>query len=106
MTTAYQRTTLVDLHHGIRLTCDVDLVCRGGGSLVTGLSRHVLVETKSPGPHSGADTALRGIGLRPVQMSKYCIAVALLHPGVRANPWHRTLRRYFAPQAATVWPTG
>jgi hypothetical protein len=27
---------------------------------------------------------------------KYCISVALLFPGVRSNPWHRTLRRYFA----------
>jgi hypothetical protein len=29
-------------------------------------------------------------------MSKYCVAVALLHPGIRRNPWHRTLQRYFA----------
>jgi hypothetical protein len=95
VTTAYQRTTLVDLRHGTRLTCDVDLLCRGGGSVATGLSYHVLVETKSPGPPSGADTAVRHLGLRPLQLSKYCIAVALLHPGIRANPWHRTLRRYF-----------
>jgi hypothetical protein len=96
VTTAYQRTTLVDLGHGTRLTCDVDLVCRGGGLVARGLSGHVLVETKSPAPRSGADAALRSLGLRPVQLSKYCIAVALLHPGIRANPWHRALRRYFA----------
>jgi hypothetical protein len=96
VTTAYQRTTLVDLEHGTRLTCDVDLVCTGAGRVATGLSRHVLVESKSPGPAAGADTALRGLGLRPVQMSKYCVAAALLHPELRANPWHRTLRRYFA----------
>jgi hypothetical protein len=95
VTTAYQRTTLVDLQHGARLTCDVDLVCRGGGLLATGLSGHVLVETKSLAPRSGADAALRRLGLRPIQLSKYCIAVALLHPGIRANPWHRTLQRYF-----------
>jgi hypothetical protein len=29
-------------------------------------------------------------------MSKYCVAVALLYPGIRCNPWHRTLQRYFA----------
>ncbi len=29
-------------------------------------------------------------------MSKYCVAVALLFPAVRSNPWHRTLRHYFA----------
>lgn len=38
---------------------------------------------------------MRGLELRPLPMSKYCLAVALLHPGIRANPWHRTRRRYF-----------
>ena len=64
--------------------------------MAVGLSRHVLVETKLPGRHGDADIALRSLGLRPVEMSKYCVAVALLHPGIRRNPWHRTLQRYFA----------
>ena len=63
--------------------------------LAVGLSRHVLVETKLPVRHGDADIALRSLGLRPVEMSKYCVAVALLHPGIRSNPWHRTLQRYF-----------
>jgi VTC domain len=96
LTTAYRRTTLVDLQRGTRLTCDVDLTCRGGGMLAVGLSRHVLVETKLPVRHGDADIALRSLGLRPVEMSKYRVAVALLHPGIRRNPWHRTLLRYFA----------
>jgi VTC domain len=96
VTIAYRRTTLVDLQGGTRLTCDVDLTWTGWGKVAVGLSRHVLVETKRPGPHGDADIALRGLGLRPIEMSKYCVAVALLHPGIRANPWHRTLRRYFA----------
>ena len=101
VTTTYRRTTLVDLDHGTRLTCDVDLVCRGAGSVATGLSGHVLVESKTPGLHAAADAALHTLGLRPVQLSKYCIAVALLHPGIRSNPWHRTLRRYFAQPAGS-----
>ena len=52
----------------------------------TGLTRHVLVESKSPGPAAGADTALRRLGLRPVQLSKYCVAVALLHPAPARQP--------------------
>jgi hypothetical protein len=96
LTTAYRRTTLVDLQEGTRLTCDVDLTCSAGGKLAAGLFRQVLVETKSHGPLIDADTALRGLGLRPIELSKYCVAVALLHPGIRANPWHRTLQRYFA----------
>jgi VTC domain len=96
VTTAYRRTTLVDLERGTRLTCDVDLVCTGGGRVATGLSGHVLVEIKSLGPRSEADASPRDLGLRSVQISKYCVAVALLHPGIPSNPWHRTLRRYFA----------
>jgi hypothetical protein len=61
----------------------------------------VLVETKLPVRHGDADIALRSLGLRPVEMSKYCVAVALLHPGIRRNPWHRTLLRYFADATAT-----
>jgi hypothetical protein len=79
-----------------REQADVDLVCTGGGRVATGLSGHVLVEIKSSGPRSEADASPRGLGLRSVQMSKYCVAAALLHPGIRANPWHRILRRYFA----------
>jgi hypothetical protein len=96
LTTAYRRTTLVDLQRGTRLTCDVELTCRGGGKVAVGLSRHVLVETKLPVRHGDADIALRSLGLRPVEMSKYCVAVALLHPGIRRNPWHRMLLCYFA----------
>jgi hypothetical protein len=96
VTTTYQRTTLVDLAEGTRLTCDVDLTFHGAGRVAHGPSSYVLVESKSPEVGSGADRALRGLGLRPLRISKFCIAVALLHPGIRANPWHRTLRRYFA----------
>lgn len=96
MTTAYRRTTLVDLQRGTRLTCDVDLTCSAGGKVAVGPSRHVLVETKHHDPYGDADIALRSLGLRPIELSKYCVAVALLHPGLRRNPWHRTLQRYFA----------
>jgi hypothetical protein len=30
-----------------------------------------------------------------VSVSKYCIGIALLHPAIPANPWHRVLRRHF-----------
>jgi VTC domain len=101
-TTAYRRTTLVDLECSTRLTCDVDLTCTGGGRIAGGLSQYVLVESKSLGPNSDADVVLRSLGLRPVQMGKYCIAVALLYPGVRCNPWRRTLRQYFADPAGSL----
>jgi hypothetical protein len=96
VTTAYRRTTLVNLVEGSRLTCDVDLTCSGGGRVAGGPPRHVLVESKGPAAGGAADRTLRALGVRPVGISKYCVAVALLNPDLRANPWHRTLRRYFA----------
>ncbi len=105
VTTTYRRTTLVDLLGDARLTCDVDLIFTGAGRVAHGPSGHVLVETKSP-DSSGADRALWKLGLRPVRLNKYCVAVALLHSGIRANSWHRTLRRYFAASIASASTAG
>jgi VTC domain len=105
VTTTYRRSTLVDLTNGARLTCDVDLVFTGNGRVARGPSGYVLVETKSRAG-GDADRVLRSLGVRPSRMSKYCLAVALLHPGIRANPWHRTLRRYFGAGADRVHEPG
>jgi hypothetical protein len=35
-------------------------------------------------------------------VSKYCVGVAALHPELRSNPWHQTLRRYFEPRAVAA----
>ncbi|GAA0715749.1 polyphosphate polymerase domain-containing protein [Dactylosporangium roseum] len=118
--TRYRRATLVTDDRSTRLTCDVGLVCsaddwsgaqwRGRSSwarlegraaaaerrppdrLAPGLRDHVLVEVKSANQSTPVDRILRGLGVRPAVMSKYCVAVAMLHPGLPANPWHRTLR--------------
>lgn len=80
--TRYLRRTLVDPARRSRVTCDADLVCRDHGRQVHG-PRLVVVETKTAGPSSRADAELQTTGIRPVGMSKYCIAVALLHPTCR-----------------------
>lgn len=92
--TTYSRTTLVDLAGGFRLTCDVDLVCTGQSRRRTP-GTHVLVESKAAGSGGVADRVLGRLGVRPVSVSKYCVGVALLHPHLPANPWHRVLRRHF-----------
>ena len=94
VTTSYSRLTLVDVVEGARLTCDVGLVCSRGETR-TQASDLVLVESKSSGSGSVADAALREMGVRPISISKYCIAVALLDRTVAANKWHRTLRTHF-----------
>lgn len=93
--TRYRRATLVHPATHSRITCDVDLVCASGHRGAGGLRGEVLVETKSAGPAGGVDRWLRRHGVRPLSISKYCVGVALLYPHVRANPWHRTLRRHF-----------
>ena len=94
VTTSYSRLTLVDLEGGARLTCDVDLVCSRGQERARG-SDMILVESKCSGSGSIADSALRQMGVRSISISKYCIAVALLHRHLAANKWNRTLRSYF-----------
>jgi VTC domain len=94
VTTTYSRVTLVDLEGGARLTCDVDLVCSRGQQRARG-SDLVLVESKSGGSGSAAEAALRQMGVRPISISKYCVAVALLHRHLAANRWNRTLRESF-----------
>ncbi|WP_328989428.1 VTC domain-containing protein [Kribbella sp. NBC_01245] len=99
LTTTYRRTTLVDRGDHARLTCDIDLLFHhgpsGGGDVevVRGPVGAVLVESKTAGRAGVADRVLRDLGIRPIQVSKYCVAAALLNPGLRANPWHRTLRQ-------------
>jgi len=95
LTSNYTRSTLVDVEAQTRMTCDVALRWHTSTSSTDNLVRYVLVETKTSGPLSAADVLLRTYGHRPMSISKYCLGVALLNSEVRANPWHRTLRRHF-----------
>ena len=101
VTTCYSRLTVVDLEGGARLTCDVDLVCSRGEDRAQG-SDMILVESKCSGSGGSADTALRQMGVRPISISKYCVAVALLHRNLAANKWNRTLRTHFGWTRGTV----
>jgi hypothetical protein len=93
--TTNRRATLVSLDSRARLTIDTDLVC-GWGHLATALRPgHVVLESKVQGHASTVDRALRALGERPVQISKYCVGVASLGLDVPSNPWRRIMRRYF-----------
>ncbi|MEO8697895.1 MAG: molecular chaperone, partial [Acidimicrobiales bacterium] len=56
---------------------------------------YLLVETKSTGAPTVADRVLWAAGERPVPISKFGVGMAALNPGLPANKWNRTLRRYF-----------
>jgi hypothetical protein len=102
LVTSYRRTTFVSRTGEARLTCDVGLICGDVEHEVRDTGTHVLVESKSAGRGSAPDRILRELGVRPAKVSKYCVAVAALHPELPSNPWHQTLQRYFAPLAAAA----
>jgi hypothetical protein len=102
LVTSYRRTTFVSRTGAARLTCDVGLVCGDVEHEVRDTGTHVLVESKSAGRGSAPDRILRELGVRPAKVSKYCVAVAALHPELPSNPWHQTLQRYFEPLAAAA----
>ncbi|GAA3134447.1 VTC domain-containing protein [Planomonospora alba] len=103
LTTDYRRVTLVDRRGAARVTCDTGLVCRDGTGTARARGDHVLLESKSCGGGSGVDAVLRGLGVRPVGVSKYCLGVARLR-GAPANPWHAVLRRLFEDRPAAPAP--
>ena len=55
-----------------------------------------VVETKTPAAPSAADRWLWAAGHRPAAVSKYATGMALLHPELPANKWHRVLTRELA----------
>ncbi|THV28641.1 polyphosphate polymerase domain-containing protein [Glycomyces paridis] len=92
--TDYRRHTLVHLAAGVRITCDEDLRCVSDRGTVVARPM-CLVEVKAAKPGGSADRLLWAIGQRPVSVSKYCLAVAVLAPGTGANPWARARRDCF-----------
>jgi hypothetical protein len=102
LVTTDRRTTFVSRTGEVRLTCEVGLICSDVHHEVRDTGTHVLVESKAAGQGGAPDRILRELGVRPASVSKYCVAVAALHPEVPSNPWHQTLRRYFEPLTAVA----
>ncbi|SDL49962.1 VTC domain-containing protein [Glycomyces sambucus] len=92
--TDYRRHTLVNPAAGVRITCDEDLRCVTASGTVAARPR-CLVEVKAARPGGSADRLLWSMGARPVAVSKYCLAVAVLAPGMHGNPWARALNECF-----------
>ena len=112
--TRYERTTFHLPEESARLTLDTRLAWIGlpprgapaAGRAGSGGGRHhvpvrtagalAIVETKTPGAPSSADRWLWAAGHRPAAISKYATGMALLHPELPANKWHRVLTRELA----------
>ena len=96
LTTAYHRATLVDVTHGHRVTCDVNLCFENPqGRRYGPLDGVVVLESKTVGGTSPIDRALIRLGIRPLSLSKYCVGMTVLDPSLPANRWNRALRTYF-----------
>jgi hypothetical protein len=95
ITTGYQRATMVDVKSGNRITCDVNLHFANDTKQGSGPRGVVLLESKAIGSARALETELHRLGLRPLSLSKYCVGMALLDPGLPANRWNRELRGHF-----------
>ncbi|MDO4900189.1 polyphosphate polymerase domain-containing protein [Actinomyces sp.] len=99
METSYERTTLHLPFAKARMTVDTGLHWSPVGPLdsegrddeTASADGLVIVETKNPATPSPADRRLWAQGHRPARISKYATGMALLHPMLPANKWHRVL---------------
>ncbi|WP_413450677.1 polyphosphate polymerase domain-containing protein [Georgenia phoenicis] len=91
--TRYRRSTLYLPAEGARATLDTDLEWVGAPGHHRRAAGLAIVETKTAAAPSAVDRRLWARGHRPAPVSKFATGLALLHPDLPANRWHRTLRR-------------
>ncbi|WP_103062379.1 polyphosphate polymerase domain-containing protein [Actinomyces qiguomingii] len=92
--TSYERSTMHLPHAQARMTVDTGLVWTALGPAAAASASAddlVIIETKNPATPSPADRLLWAGGHRPAKISKYATGMALLHPQLPANKWHRVL---------------
>lgn len=96
--TTFTRATLFDPVAVERLTVDSQLRARGAGSSIDLGRSHVIVEIKSPTQVGRTHRVLTRMGIRPMSLSKYCMAMSVLDPSLRGAPWRAPLRTLRAPR--------
>ena len=89
--TRFLRSTVL-APDGDRVTVDRDLHVVAGDRVVWFDRAWAVVESKSDVRHPAAEVALRRIGARTERISKYCLGVAALNPGLPSNRWRRAQR--------------
>ena len=95
---SFVRLTLLHASKPERLTIDFDIEFTrvGGEERFRILPDRVLIESKSASRAGVVDRILPRLGARPVTMcSKYCLGVALTHPGLPTHLFGPLLRRHF-----------
>jgi hypothetical protein len=97
--TSYTRETLVE-SGTTRVTIDHDFTVSRFGELPRAYADMVVVETKATGLATATDRLLWRHGVRPLRISKFGVAVAICHPDLPANRWHRALQVHAGRGAA------
>lgn len=90
----YERRTLFNPSALERVTIDTDLSAEADGPHADPIGAAVVVEVKSAHWLGPTVRLLRARGLRPVSFSKYCTAVAALHPEVNQHMRKAALREF------------
>jgi hypothetical protein len=88
----YMRRTLINSQTNERITMDVDLNAETAGARGYLFPDAVVMEIKSSTENGPALADVRKIGLRPMRVSKYCVAVSSLVPGASPMPLRDALR--------------
>jgi len=92
LTTSFSRSTLFNPTTLERITVDRDLTAATGDATVNLGQRHAIIEIKSPNQVSQAHRLFTQRGIRPMSVSKYCVAMTALRPENRGAPWREAVR--------------
>jgi hypothetical protein len=92
LNTNFQRTTLFDSASQERITIDTHLIA-SQDTHDANLGRHyAIIEIKSPAKTGTTHRLFTQLGIRPISISKYCVAMTALHPELGGAPWRRSIR--------------
>lgn len=90
--TNFLRTTVFELTSLERITIDTQLhASTQQHSLLLG-PHHAIVEIKSPTQAGHSHRLFTQLGIRPISVSKYCLAMTALKPALGGVPWREPLR--------------
>jgi hypothetical protein len=89
--TTFSRTTLFEPQSRERITIDAHLHASSGDARINLGSRHAIVEIKSAQQVGHSHRVFTHLGIRPMSVSKYCVAMTGLRPELIGSPWKSAL---------------
>ncbi len=90
--TLFTRTTLFDPVSRERITVDTDFDVHSQIQQLRLGPHHAIVEIKSPTKVGRTHRIFTSLGIRPISLSKYCLAMTALRPDLGGTPWREALR--------------